>query len=427
MSRQTWARWLAPALLVPLLVSTLVASAKADTSSPPQRSQTAEPASKRVGREPVLLVMQLAETQLKIARGDNAAFERQGAVAEDVAHRMAALDPSVWSDARNREALIKFVLSGGNPALLGKLVKGGAIPPEESTVAKGALAFATDDRENAANLLGDVEHAKLASSLAGHVALVKAALVAGSDAKQAIELCYEARLLSPGTHIEETALRLTTELAIKIGDEKSFEAAATGYLFRFPTSTYGRAFVPRVARVMGSLDYLQHEKSKRRLATMISMLSLEQQADFHLELAESALRSGKLGSAVTAAGKVLEAEPAGSAKTAKARAILGAARIAAGEHAEGRRDLAALQNLPPGSELEALARAALRIADYVTATPERAIATEQDRTTAAVNPSDSSGAGPQRGPDQMGKVSGIVANAKAQLAEATKLIEGGSR
>lgn len=375
---------------------------------------------------PVRLARSLAQLQLRIARGDRAAISRQAAGVVEAGNQLNSLAESVWSDARNRQALVKLVLSGGDPSLLSRLVASGRFPAEEAALAEGTVEFATGNREAAIELLSEVDHRMLAVSLSGHVALAKAALKANLEAAKAIELCLEARLLSPGTHVEEAALRLATELSIRLGDEARFESAAIGYLFRFPSSAYADSFLRRVARVMGAIGYLERHRGLRLVGTATRLLPAERRVAFLVELAEAALGSGKFKTAALASQMAGEGLPAESEVAARAGAVLGAARIGLGEIAEGRPALPEAEGLTARTGLQDLVRSAHRVAELVTAGPERPTPTPAEVGRPATTRASGPGSESRPPPPFTGEVASIVANATARLAEVEKLInEGG--
>jgi chemotaxis protein MotC len=383
----------------------------------------AAPPTARLGSEPVVLARMLADVQQGIALGDNDAFKRQSAIADDVDRRLRALPADTWRERRNRDALIKLVLSGSDPTLLGKVISAGSVPMEESSLTKGALAFATGDRIAAAILLSEVDHSRLAASLAGHVALVKAALAAADNPAEAMRLCLEARLLSPGTHVEEAALRLATELAIELGDEARFEKSALSYLFKFTNSVYARSIIPRIARVMGSIDLLGREKGRNLLAAVDARLSEGYLTELYLEMADGALRSGKLTTATLAGQKVLAAAPVGAAAAVQAKAVVGAARIAGGEIAEGSREMPAAEAVQSGTSLQALVDSAHRVADLLAALPERTVVIVPGRVAGG----HVALAAAERSPELTERVGSVVSKVRARLAEVDKLMLEGPR
>ena len=78
---------------------------------------------------------------------------------------------------------------------------------QEKTIVRAAMAYAENRNAEAMELLAEVDPRSLDASIAGHVALVRAELATKKDPDKALALVSEARLLAPGTMIEEAALR----------------------------------------------------------------------------------------------------------------------------------------------------------------------------------------------------------------------------
>jgi hypothetical protein len=77
------------------------------------------------------------------------------------------------------------------------------------------------------------------------VAMIQSALVAKEDPGEAIRLLDQARVLAPGTLVEETALRRELVLADEIADIDKFTFLSSEYIWRFPSSAYFESFRQR--------------------------------------------------------------------------------------------------------------------------------------------------------------------------------------
>ena len=110
-------------------------------------------------------------------------------------------------------AAIAIVLSGGDPQILQTLVE--QVAGQELTLVRAALAYGQNRNVEASELLADIDARTLDASIAGHIALVQAELVAKKDRVKTLALLAEARLLAPGTMIEESALRREVTLAVE--------------------------------------------------------------------------------------------------------------------------------------------------------------------------------------------------------------------
>src|SRR5262249_35028917 len=154
----------------------------------------------------------------------------------------------------------------------------GLAGPNDS-VLRGALAYAEGRGGEAHALLGDVSALSLDPILAGHVALVQAELVANSDPRRAIARLDEARLLAPGTLVEEAALRRQVSLAGAAGLAEMFEALSGQYLRRFPKSFYAASFKQQFAAELAGRKAGAVETTK--LDTAINALENSEQRELY--------------------------------------------------------------------------------------------------------------------------------------------------
>ena len=327
----------------------------------------------REERIPVKLVIGFARAQLSIARGDAGAFARQSELAMDVTRKLSEQPVDVWLDRLNRSALIKFVLSGGDPALLRKVASAiSELEEPEKQLIEGTLSFASGNWVSTLHILNAVDHVALGAALGGHIALVKAIAAAPNRADEALDLSEQASMLSPGTIVEEAALRLAIELSIRLGDHSRFDAAVVRYLYRYPSSIYGHRIVPRIAAVLGALDYLARDGLKRALDAVTTVLPPERQAGFFTIAAESALRTGKFTTAEAAANRALKVAPAGSVGAHRSLGIAVAAAIARNDVELGRRLLAQAQGATmTDSDAVKLLAAASGLVKAITAPAQR--------------------------------------------------------
>jgi len=278
-------------------------------------------------RQPYHVVRTLSALQERIAQGDETAFAMQREIVQEIAAELKSFPISVWQEPRNRQAVIKYALSGGDPAQL-RLVHGQKLFTEaERPLADGALAYAEGQRTLALRHLEKVDVFALPPSLAGHVALVKALVLANSDLAQVIRLCDEARLLSPGTLVEETALRLAMEAAIAQDNKGKFEALALRYFRRFPRSPYLGAVIRPAATAMVEHEYGERPEGLRWVHSVVHYLDPQKLVQFYAALTEVGLRSGKLATTINASRMARKYARNGSPEYAWTQAYEGAALV----------------------------------------------------------------------------------------------------
>ena len=165
--------------------------------------------------EPFELVRSLQSLQDQIARGNTRAHANSARAAG--AHRPSSSTPSAPKDGRspkNARAAVLFVLSGGNAARAAEADRQRQRSMLDEKLLKGVLAYGEGRQDEAVELLGGIE-ARIArcQSSPGHVAFVQGELVAKKEPAKALAHLDDARLLAPGTLIEEAALRRQVALS----------------------------------------------------------------------------------------------------------------------------------------------------------------------------------------------------------------------
>jgi chemotaxis protein MotC len=276
-------------------------------------------------RQPFHAVRTLSMLQERVAQGDETAFAMQRQVVQEIADELKSFSPTVWRLKRNREALIKYALSGGDPEQLRAVLSQKFFEEAELPLAEGALAYAEGQRANALRHFEKVDVFALPPSLAGHVALVKALVLAKTDLAQVIHLADEARLLSPGTLVEETALRLAMEGAAARTDQPKFRTLALRYFRRFPRSPYLSAVIRPAAAAMVEYGYVEKPEGARWVHGVVHFLDPQKLVQFYAALAEIGLRGGKLATTVNAARMARKYARQGSPEYAWTQAYEGAA------------------------------------------------------------------------------------------------------
>ena len=268
-----------------------------DTPSTDTHAVESEPLQLRAPPQPSFAVRRIARLREFIARGDAEALSQQADVVRDVGVELAGFDQSVWKDALNRMALVKYVLGGGDPQLLRRIAEDGLFLPDEEPLAHGALAFGEGYRAAASDLLGKVNYRTLPPSLAGHVALVRAVLMAEHDPPEAIRLANEARLLSPGTLVHETAFRVLVESVIRHGDQHLLRRVLPRYLWRFPNTPYFRVIATLLADFIATESMLAESGAVDWICKSIAPLPVPVRLAFLHQLAEAEVRAGHATSA----------------------------------------------------------------------------------------------------------------------------------
>lgn len=283
-------------LALPLLALGAASSLAAGLGASAAQAQGAPPT-------PVALVRSLQTLQDAIAQGDTAAHLAQRSQLAHIGEQLALAPPAAWKEPRNARAAVAFVLSGGDVRVLRKLASQGALSAIDERLVKGTLAYAEGRSAAAAEHLANLDARTLDASIAGHIALVKSELVAGQDVKKALALLDEARLLAPGTLIEEAALRRQITLAATAKDFDAFDMLATNYMRRFGRSVYAGSFRAQFAADVAGREDAGSAARMDQLATALEAIDPTEARNVLLSLARAAVVRGKVELAQFAADR----------------------------------------------------------------------------------------------------------------------------
>jgi len=239
--------------------------------------------------EPYQMVRSLQMVQDRIADGDHAALPMQAKLIEMTDARFRTADAEDFEDPRNFRALLVYGMSGGNPATVAVAASRAETDPQGLAIAKGIVAYLNGQPAAAIEVLKPIDPMSVPPDLGAFLALVKGSLLATDEPAQALALLDEARLLSPGTLVEEAALRRSVGLAETQGDAARFALASTQYVERYLYSPYASQFAD--AFVSGVIA-LHMSISQDKLVDITSMMDPEREKVIYLRIARRAAIDG---------------------------------------------------------------------------------------------------------------------------------------
>jgi chemotaxis protein MotC len=254
--------------------------------------------------QPYELVRRLERIQDGIARGNAQAHIYQREFIAEIAEKMLAASNETWQTPTNVRSAIVYVLSGGDPRVIHKLLELGKLPELSPALLKGILAYAEGRNQEALQFLSDVDHLAFDTRTGGHLALAKAMVAAPDDAQRAISWLDDARLLCPGTLVEEAALRREVALLSNVGDHARFEMLSFQYLRRFPNSIYAKNFHRSFAIATASSKYSSDPTLMGRLEKRLDELEDEPRKQLYIALAEEGVIRGQVELTRMAADKI---------------------------------------------------------------------------------------------------------------------------
>ncbi|MHA6641549.1 chemotaxis protein MotC [Mesorhizobium sp. A623] len=250
--------------------------------------------------QPYQLVRSLQLVQDRIANGDHAALPMQGKLLEMIDARLRAASPDLFKEPKNFRALLVYGMSGGNPTTLKVATSRIELDGNNRAISEGVIDYLSGHPAAAIEALKPVDPMLLPSDLGAFLALVKGSLLASEHPVEALALLDQARLLSPGTLVEEAALRRSVAIATAQGDAARFALASTQYVERFLRSPYASQFAD--AFVAGAIA-LHEGVSQAKLADITAMMDAEREKVIYLRIARRAAIEGLIDLSTFASAK----------------------------------------------------------------------------------------------------------------------------
>ena len=239
--------------------------------------------------QPYQLVRSLQLIQDRIAGGDHAALPMQAKLLEMIDARMRDANAEDFKEPKNFRALLVYGMSGGNPVTVAAAASRAIADPQSLAIAKGVVAYLNGRPAEAIDMLKPIDPMSVPADIGAFLALVKGSLLATDDPAQALTLLDEARLLSPGTLVEEAALRRSVGIEATQGDAARFALASTQYVASYLYSPYASQFAD--AFVSGVIT-LHMAISQDKIADITSMMDPEREKVIYLRIARRAAIDG---------------------------------------------------------------------------------------------------------------------------------------
>lgn len=328
------------------------------------------PAHGEILPQPYEMVRSLQFLQENITLGSRAAQEAQQKYLVQMTDRFRTADVQLWRDRKNFAAAIIHALSGGDPAILRGLIKQEAIAKDDLPLAEGTLAYAEGRSKDASGTLLSIDVRSLEPALGGYLALTQSALVADADPKRAGQLLDLARLLMPGTLVEEASLRREVTAVVQDGDIEKFERLARQQLTRFGQSLYATAFRGQFTDALIKLDYNANSGRLQVIAEMLDGLPVSDRRELYLLIAQRAVTAGKTEMARFAADRAAELVAGAAADDARAELYAAAALVVTDDFDAALEKLKAIDASKLAAEDSQLLQSALSVATRLREWPQ---------------------------------------------------------
>ena len=360
--------------------------------------------------QPYQLVRSLQLIQDRIAAGDHAALPMQAKLLEMTDARLREADAQDFKDPKNFRALLVYGMSGGNPVTVEAAVSRAATDPRSLAIARGVIDYLNGRPGDAIEALRPIDPMALPGDLGAFLALVKGSLLAGDQPATALTLLDEAKLLSPGTLVEEAALRRSVGIAVAQGDAARFALASTQYVERYLYSPYASQFADSF--VSGVIT-LHMSISQDKLADITSMMDPEREKVIYLRIARRAAIDGLSELSAFASARAEQGRD-GNANQGDPRALLysSLSTVTSGTIEDIRAKLGKIDRSRLSDSDRALLDAAQTIAGEVVA-PPASLPAAASPASAAVVPPESGGAATQADAAGLPPVEGAVSEQPA--------------
>ena len=317
------------------------------------------------------MVASLQRLQVRETAGDKAAYDAQAPLVRSIGEKLADRDAA--SEDGRTIATIVYLLNGGAPGGVVRLVREKAFAAKNEMLVKGVLAYTQGHATEAVAAIGDVDPKTLDLRIAAHICFILSVLQQDRGYARSVELLDFARLLAPGGLIEEASIRRETTLAAEAGDSDRLLSLTRQYLARFGQSLFLDKYLLSLMTTLGASRLSTDPRFIDRLDEAIAPLPAARRGDLLLSIARAKLLEGAYPAAEAAAGKALRAVPDDAGKNARGRLYRGVAHALANglDGSSGDLDAIVGDTLPPQDQLIlSLARRLFSDVHAWAATPE---------------------------------------------------------
>ncbi len=219
--------------------------------------------------EPYQLMRTLQMVQDRIASGDHAAMPMQRKLMALIDDRFSKGTREPVSGERNLDAFLIYAMSGGNAETVSAIMPQLAGHETRQKIALGTLHYLRGQTRSAAKILMDVNPMHIESDVGAYLALVRGSLINDSDVKDLVRNLNYARLLAPGTLVEESALRRLLALYGRARDAERFVRTSEIYARRFLRSPFAGQFADAFVSGIVAMDARIGENEIREITETI--------------------------------------------------------------------------------------------------------------------------------------------------------------
>lgn len=317
---------------------------------------------------PYKMIRSLQFVQDTVVLGDHSAMEMQRFLLTTIDERLRTADPSIFDDPRNVDAALVYAMSGGNPDTLEILIRKDFAGHFDSRLTDTLTNYLTGRGSQSVRSLAEIFPEYKHSRVGPYLALISANSVIRKDPKLALTYFDWARLVAPGTIIEEAALRRSIYIASEAGWAGKSMTYANRYARRYLRSPYASQFADLFVKL--AVDHFG-ELKENDILEVLSFMDAPRQREVYLRMARLAAISGKNRLAGLAAERAQALSSDGeSVPKVLADLYSGLASVPSGDVANAMKTIAAVPDEKLSAKDRALKEAARAVAEEVLRRPQ---------------------------------------------------------
>ena len=256
---------------------------------------------------PYKMLRSMQFVQDSVVQGDHSAGEMQRYLLGAIDKRLRTVDSSVFEDPRNVDATLIYAMSGGNPATLEYLVARDVQGYFDNRVSEVLRKYLAGKGQMASKTLAEMAKEYADKPIGPYLALIAGNTLMNSKPEEALKMYNWARLIAPGTIVEESALRRSLSISVNAGLVKEGLKYSSLYARRFLHSPYASQFADLfVALVVDNIHVIGNEQVRE----IADMMEPDRRQAIYLRIARQATIEGDMELARMAADEAGKVEGA---------------------------------------------------------------------------------------------------------------------
>jgi chemotaxis protein MotC len=242
-----------------------------------------------------VLVRGLTTLQNRMAVGDVQARDAAARQFDVIEKSIENSNSDTWLDDKNIRAVIIYFLCGGATPNSKKGLGFNSSDPKLQALLQASLLYADGKDGGIPSELMQLDSRNFPQIIAGHLALVQAGALIGKDNARSIDLLDRARLLMPGSLVEEAAIRREIAILDPLSQSDKLALLSSRYVSLYSKSPFVKNFWGELQRALIEARVSRVEISK--FVKIFDKASPELRATVNLDIAREDLTAGKFETA----------------------------------------------------------------------------------------------------------------------------------